>query len=362
MLPKPLSTILDIIPYTPGKSKAGDAKKIIKLSSNETPLGPSPKAIQAYTEAVSKLQRYPDGGSTIAREAIAQVYNLDPSRIICGAGSDEVIGLLCKAYAEPGSEVIYTEHGFLMYPIYAKIAGAHPVVVKEDNLRADVDAILAAVTAKTRLVFLANPNNPTGSYITKDEVHRLRKELRSDILLVIDGAYCEYVDRPDYSDGIELVEQTDNTVVTRTFSKIYGLASLRIGWGYCPAGIADVLNRVRGPFNVSASAQVAAAAAVKDQEHVAKAKAFNDKWLPWLEQQCQALGLKVHPSVANFILIAFPDGEKQATAANDYLMAHGIIPRMVTNYGLADCLRVTVGLEDENKAFVSALKDFLLKK
>ncbi|MBL0318975.1 MAG: histidinol-phosphate transaminase [Alphaproteobacteria bacterium] len=357
---KPLSSIYGITPYTPGKSKAAaGVSKIIKLSSNETPIGPSPKAIEAYNAAVKTLHRYPDGGSTQLRQAIAQVYELDADRIVCGAGSDEVIGMLCKAYAEAGSDVIYTEHGFLMYPIYAMIAGATPVAVKEADLRADIDAILAAVTPKTRIVFLANPNNPTGSYVTRDELWRLRKGLRDDILLVIDGAYAEYVSEKDYSDGIELVEKTDNTVVTRTFSKIYGLASLRIGWGYCPADVADVLNRVRGPFNTAACAQVAAVAAVLDAEHTAKAKAFNDEWLPWVSQQCRDMGLHVYPSVANFILISFPGGAQQAIAANDWLMERGIIPRMVANYGLPACLRITIGKEDENMAFVKSLKEFI---
>lgn len=357
LTPKP--AILTIEPYKPGLSKAGSNVKVRKLSSNESPLGASPKAIEAYIDAAKSLHRYPDGGATILREAISEVYGFNPDRIICGAGSDEIIAMLCHAYAGAGDEVLYSQYGFLMYPIYAKISGATAVTAPEKNLCTDVDSLLSAVTAKTKIVFIANPNNPTGSYIPKSELHRLRKNLPENILLVIDDAYSEYVSNADYSSGEELVDMGENTVMTRTFSKIYGLSSLRIGWAYCPQSVADVLNRVRGPFNVSTPAIIAATVAVRDVEFTKAAKEHNDKWLPWLSSQLEKIGLKPHPSVGNFILVEFPEGSKNADAANDYLMERGIIVRKMASYGLPKCLRITIGLEEDNEAVIKELKGFL---
>ncbi len=361
MPPKPKSAILSIIPYKPGLSKAMGSARIIKLSSNESPLGASPKAIEAYINAAINLQRYPDGGATILREAIGGVYGLNPDKIICGAGSDEIIAMLCHAYTGAGDEVLYSEYGFLMYPIYAKIAGATPVIAKEKNLRADVDNLLAAVTPKTKIMFIANPNNPTGSYISKAELLRLRNGLPENVLLVIDGAYAEYVSKDDYTSGEELVDMGENTVMTRTFSKIYGLASLRIGWAYCPESVIDILNCVRGPFNVSTTAILAASAAVRDVKFTKEAKEHNDRWLPWLSKQMENSGLKVYPSVGNFILVEFLDGAKNADKANDYLMDKGIIGRKVESYGLPKCLRFTIGLDEENKALSDAVAGFMGK-
>lgn len=357
----PKSGILDIQPYKGGLSKAGASKRVIKLSSNETPLGASPKAIESYKQAAEKLHRYPDGGCTVLREAIARVHQIDAERVVCGAGSDEIISLLCNAYAGEGDEVLYSRHGFLMYAISAKAAGATPVTAPETDLRADVDALLDAVTERTKIVFLANPNNPTGSYISKNEVLKLRKGLRDDILLVLDGAYAEYVNATDYTSGFDVVDMGENTVATFTFSKIYGLAALRVGWAYCPEGVADILNRVRGPFNVSAPGIEAAATAMLDTSFTAKAKAHNDEWLPWLSQELEALGLHVYPSQGNFILVDFGSAAK-ADAANDYLMAEGIIPRKVVNYELPSCLRITIGLKSDNQAVVKTLTAFLKKE
>ncbi len=358
--PIPRPGILDIEAYVPGESKLPSGVKPAKLSSNETPLGPSPKAIEAFRAAAADLERYPDGQATLLRNAIAARYGLDASRIVCGAGSDEILTMLAHAYLGPGDAAIYTEHGFLVYRIAILTNGATPVVAPEKDLRTDVDAILARVTPKTRVVFIANPNNPTGTYIPIDEVRRLRAGLRGDILLVLDGAYAEYVQRNDYEAGLELVATTDNTVMTRTFSKIHGLASLRIGWGYCPAAVADVLNRIRGPFNLSTPAIAAGTAAIADTAHMEKAVAHNSKWLPWLESEIGKLGLPVTPSVANFILIHFPrDAGRTAKDADAFMKSKGIILRMVGSYGLGHCLRMTIGSADENRRVVAALTEFM---
>jgi histidinol-phosphate aminotransferase len=357
--PKPRPGVLDIEAYVPGGSAVPGGVKPIKLSSNETPLGPSPKAVAAYKDAAGNLERYPDGQATALRQAIARRYGLSPERIVCGAGSDELISLIAHAYLGPGDEGIFTEHGFLLYRIVILAAGATPVVVPERGYKADVDAILAKVTPKTRIVFLANPNNPTGTYLAIDEVRRLREGLAANIVLVLDAAYAEYVRRNDYEAGLELVATTENTVMTRTFSKIFGLAGLRIGWAYCPAAIADALNRIRGPFNLSQPAIAAGAAAIEDQIHVEQAARHNETWLPWLAAEIEKLGLRVTPSVANFLLVHFPaDTARGAVACDEHFKSAGIIVRRVAGYGLPDALRITIGTEDENRKVVAALAAF----
>jgi histidinol-phosphate aminotransferase len=350
---------LEIDPYVPGESTLPGNIKPIKLSSNENPLGPSPAAVAALKAAADSLERYPDGSASGLRQAIARVHGLNPDRIVCGAGSDELLTLLAHAYLEPGDEGIFTEHGFLVYRIAILGCGATPVVAPETNLRTDVDKILERVTPRTKMVFIANPNNPTGTYIPFDEVRRLRRELPDHVLLVLDAAYSEYVRRNDYEAGIELVATTGNTVMTRTFSKIYGLAALRLGWAYCPEPVADVLNRIRGPFNVSSPAIAAGIAALEDRAHVEKSVAHNETWLPWLTAELEKLGLTVTPSVANFVLVHFPEKEgRDAEAANQFLQSRGIIVRRMGGYGLPGALRITIGTEDENKATVAALRDF----
>jgi histidinol-phosphate aminotransferase len=355
--PKPQPGILEISPYVPGESEVAGGLKAIKLSSNETPLGPSPKAMAAYKAAAEHLDRYPDGASTALRQAIARQYGLDPERIVCGAGSDELINLLAHAYVGPGDEVIHSAHGFLIYKIATLSSGGTPVSAPEKNYCADVDAMLERVTPRTKLVFLANPNNPTGTYLPHDEVRRLHRGLPRHTLLVLDAAYSEYVRRNDYEAGLELVATTENTVMTRTFSKIYGLAALRLGWAYCPAAVADVLNRVRGPFNVSGPAILAGVAALEDKAHVETAVAHNETWLPWVTAEIGKLGLKVTPSIGNFVLIHFPS-EKDAMAADAHLKSHSIIVRRVAAYGLPMCLRMTIGTEDDNRKVVAALAEF----
>jgi histidinol-phosphate aminotransferase len=356
---RPVPGILDIDPYIGGRADA-DGARVFKLSANESPLGPSPKAIEAFKNASQSMHIYPEGSARDLRLAIGEVFGLNADRIVCGNGSDELLHLLPQIYAGPGDEVLYSEHGFLVYKIAALAASATPVAVPEPNLITDVDALLARASAKTKMVFVANPNNPTGSYNTAAELRRLRAGLPKDCLLVIDAAYAEYVSRNDYESGIELVATTNNTVMTRTFSKIYGLAALRVGWAYGPASVVDALNRIRGPFNVSTAAQAAAVAAIRDRAYVDHCAAHNAKWLPWLAEQIAATGLKVRPSVGNFLLVEFdPSGKKTAAAADQFLMKRGVILRGVAAYGLPNCLRVSVGTEDANKAAVAALQEFM---
>ncbi len=359
--PTPRPGIMDITPYVPGRSGSddGDDRPVIKLSSNESALGPSPKAIEAAKAAAETMVRYPDGGATELREAIGAHHGLDPARIVCGAGSDELLEMIPRAYAGPGDEVLYSQYGFAIYPIAARAAGAIPVTAPETDYHTDVDAMLDHVSERTKVVFLANPNNPTGSYISQDEVSRLRDGLPDHVLLVVDSAYAEFVDHDDYSAGTELVDSSDNTVMTRTFSKIYALAGLRIGWLYGPPDIVDVLHRIRAPFNVSSVALAAAEAAIGDDEHVAHAREHNRLWLPRLTQSLRGLGLTVHPSVVNFLLVQFPGGAEQAAAADAYLAGRRIFVRNLVAYGLPDCLRINLGLDDEMAALVDALGDFM---
>lgn len=352
--------IMDIKPYVPGAAEIEGQDRVVKLSSNETPLGASPKAIAAYEGAAHALERYPDGGAAVLRAAIADLNDIEADRIVCGAGSDEVLQLIGDGFVGPGDEVIYTEHAFVVYSLVTKANGAVSVVVPEQNFRADVDAILDAVTERTRVVFLANPNNPTGSYVPFAEIERLHSELPSNVILVLDAAYSEYVNENDYSDGLELARDNANVVLTRTFSKIYGLAALRIGWAYCPPAIADVLNRIRGPFNTGVPAQEAAVAALGDQAHVDKARAHNDKWLAWLTQQIGGLGLEVTPSVCNFALIHFPTAAgKTAADADAFLKSRGYILRANAAPGLTGALRLSIGLEEDNREIVDLLKEFM---
>jgi histidinol-phosphate aminotransferase len=358
--PQPRPGVLDIAPYVPGKSSAPGVAKVFKLSSNETPLGPSANAIAAYRAAGEHLEDYPDGSALALREAIGAAFGLDPDRIVCGAGSDDLLNLIARAYLKDGDEAIHATHGFLVYPIATLAAGATPVVAPETNYTVNVDAILTSVTPRTKVVFLANPNNPTGTYIPFDEVKRLHKGLPPHVLLVLDAAYAEYVQRNDYESGIELVATTDNVVMTRTFSKIYGLAALRLGWMYGPAHVVDAINRVRGPFNVNAPAIAAGIAAIRDTAHVERARAHNARWLAWLTEEIGKLGLKVTPSIANFLLIHFSDRKgRTAKDADGFLTKRGLILRQVGAYKLPNALRMSVGTEEANRLVVQALKEFM---
>jgi histidinol-phosphate aminotransferase len=356
--PMPRPGILDIDAYVPGRHKAEGVARVHRLSSNESPLGPSPRAVTTFRDLAEDLHLYPDGSADALRQAIARVHGLHPSRIVCGAGSDELLSLLAQAYLGPGDEAIFTEHAFLVYRIATLARGADPVVVRERDLTADVDAILGQVSDRTRMVFLANPNNPTGTYLPIAELRRLHAGLPARVLLVIDAAYAEYVRRNDYEAGIELVAEHENVVMTRTFSKAYGLANLRLGWLYGPAHVIDVLNRIRGPFNVSGAAIAAGVAAVEDRAHLARAVAHNEEWLPWLVREFEALGLGVTPSVGNFLLIHFPDSRKAADA-DGFLQKRGLLLRAMTAYGLPHALRLSIGTEEANRAVVAALSEFL---
>lgn len=349
---------MDIAPYVGGESKAPGQQRVIKLSSNENPFGPSPKAIEAIKNTAALSHFYPDGHCTELRAALGRKHGIDPARIVCGAGSDELIYLLCRSYLGQGDELLYTEHGFLVYSIAAQSCGAVPVKVAEKNLTADIDALAAAVTPRTKMVFVANPNNPTGSWLNRDDVRRLRAKLPGHVMLVLDSAYAEFADDAAYSAGHELVEESGNTVVLRTFSKIYGMGGLRLGWAHCPDDIADVLNRVRGPFNVSSAAQVAGLAALGDDDFVLETAAHTKACREKTAQRLTALGLTVYPSAGNFLLVAFSSPEA-AENCRLFLKQQGILVRQMGAYGLPGCLRISIGLDDEMDLACDAIKSYV---
>jgi len=361
--PVPRAGVLDISAYVPGRSEAPGAAKVHKLSSNETPLGPSPKAVEAFRAAGATLEHYPDGASTALRQAIGKAFGLDPARIVCGTGSDELLNLSAQAYLSAGDEAISTRHGFLVYRNATLAAGGKPVIAEERNYTANVDEILRLVTPRTKLIFIANPNNPTGTYLPFAEVRRLHAALPGRVLVVVDAAYAEYVRRNDYESGIELVATSENVVMTRTFSKVHGLAALRLGWMYAPMAVVDAVNRIRGPFNVNAPAMAAAIASLNDPAHIERSVAHNAKWLPWLEDNIRKLGLEVTPSVANFVLVHFPQTRgKTAKDADAFLMKRGLVLRQVGAYHLPNALRMSVGTEEANKLAVSALGEFMARE
>ncbi|MGD9918140.1 MAG: histidinol-phosphate transaminase [Paenirhodobacter sp.] len=339
---RPQPGILDIALYEGGASHVAGISDAIKLSSNENPFGPSDKAKEAFARCAHKLHRYPSTDHASLRQAIGDVYGLDPARIICGVGSDEIIRMLVNAYAGPKDEVLFTEHGFLMYKIAALGAGATPVAVPERERTTDVDAILKACNKKTKLVFLANPNNPTGTMIGLAELERLAAGLPKQTLLVIDGAYAEYVE--GYDGGAELATRLPNVFMTRTFSKIYGLGGLRIGWGYGPQAIIDVLSRVRDPFNLSTAQLETAEAAVRDQDWISRCREDNTRLRHWLAEALAERGVPSDTSMANFVLARF-GSEEEAVACDEFLKKDGLIVRRVASYGLPNCLRITVGDE-----------------
>ena len=356
--PTPRPGILDIAPYVPGSSSAPGAAKIHKLSSNESALGASPHAIEAYRSASGNLHLYPDGSAGALRDKIGALHGLDPARIVCGAGSDEILQLLTRAYVGAGENIVQSDHGFLVYALAAKSCGAEVRFAPEKNLTTDVDAVLDCVDAATRIVFIANPNNPTGTYIPDSEMRRLREHLPPEVLLVIDAAYAEYMDADDYAAGDAMVEENDNVVMTRTFSKIYGLGGVRLGWGYFPAPIADVINRIRGPFNVNAPAIAAGLAALDDQAFVEKNRAFNASERAIVAQALGGLGLECVTSAGNFILVRFPtEPGKSASDMQEFLRSKGVIVREMAAYKLPNHLRISIGPKDANRALIDAVTE-----
>ena len=353
----------DLPVYVPGKAKLDGFENPARLAANEGPLGPSEAAMEAYRALAPQLHRYPDGGAQALRGSIRDRYGLDADRLIFGVGSDEILTLVARAYLGPGDEAVYSEHGFLMYPIVTQSVGATPVMAPEAARRTDVDAILDAVTERTRVVFLANPNNPTGTYATASELERLHQGLRGDILLVLDAAYAEYVREADYDPGTALVENSGNVLMTRIFSKIHALAGLRLGLGYGPAAVIESLNRLRDPFNINAPAAAAGAASVEDTGFIERSVAHNEQWRGWLAGQLGQLGLGMTDSVTNFLLVDFApwaarlgcDGPGAAERAQRHLQENGILVRQMGAYNLPSCLRISIGLEHEVRAVVDHL-------
>jgi histidinol-phosphate aminotransferase len=361
--PEPKPWIMAIAPYVPGRSTTDDGRKVAKLSSNENPLGTSPKAREAFLAAASRLERYPDASGTELRDVLAEKYGLDPARIIYGNGSDEVLHLAAGAFAGPGDEVIFVHYGFAVYEIAARRVGAVPVIAPDSDYATDVDAILACVTEHTKIVYIANPNNPTGTYATKEEIARLHAGLRPDILLVLDHAYAEYIEGDAEDGGMALAETAPNVLVTRTFSKMYGLAAERIGWGYASPAIIEAMHRIRLPFSITIAGTAAAIAALGDTEFVEHTRAHNAEWRAWFSQEIAKLGnagLRAVPSQANFVLVLF-EGKLTAEAAYKGLMDAGYIVRWLPGQGLPHGLRITVGTEPETRGVAAALREMVEK-
>jgi len=355
--PQPKAGILDIAPYIGGKSKIEGVAEPIKLSSNENALGCSARAVEAFTEAQKKLFRYPDGHAGPLREAVAAYHGLEPERLVFGNGSDEVFALLNQVYLEAGDNIVTGEHGFLAYRISALACQAEVKLAEEPDFRIDVDRLYDLVDARTKIVYISNPANPTGTWNTPEEIADLRARLDPSVLLVIDEAYAEFVDEPTWASAFPLARTSDNVIVTRTFSKIHGLAGLRVGFGYCPKAVIEAVDRIRLPFNVNLPAQYAAVAALSDHFHIEASRTQILTWHPRLVQEIRALGFTVNTSIGNFVLIHFKDAA-EAVRANESLMQQGIIVRHVANYGLPQCLRVTIGRDEENRAFLEALARF----
>ncbi|TNE61739.1 MAG: histidinol-phosphate transaminase [Alphaproteobacteria bacterium] len=356
--PKAHDWIVKMKPYVPGKSTVAGIHHPVKLSSNESVFGPSPKALEAARASADRMMRYPDAESRALRDAIAQVHGLDAERIICGAGSDDILTLLIHSFAGPGDEVIFSQYGFMVYPVQTDAVGATGIAVPNKDWGADIDGILAAVTERTKLIFIDNPNNPTGAYVRWDEIERLHAALPENVLLVLDAAYAECVTAADYDAGARLVERAENVVMVRTFSKMYALAGLRVGWGYFPPALADMINRVRMPFNVCLTGQDAAIAAVHDQAHLKASVDFNAEWRDWETAALTALGLDVVPSETNFLLVGFPtESPFTALECNEFLLKNGYIVRALGV--LPNHLRISIGSEQQNRGVVALITEFM---
>ena len=355
--------INSVIKYEAGISKLADRKKVVKLSSNEGAFGTSNKIKKILKEFQGKIFRYPDPENNILKEGISKRYKLNKKNIICGNGSDEILTIIAKIFSGPGDEILYSEYGFLMYPIAAQLSGAKGVKVKDVNYRNSLKNFSKAITKRTKIIFIANPNNHTGTYLTNKELNEFILKLPKRILLVIDAAYAEYITKKDYSSGKELVKRNNNVIMTRTFSKIYGLAGLRLGWAYCPKYIVDIFNKVRLPFNINIAAMKAGTTALSDKSFYAKSVKHNTHYLNWLAKEIIKLGLIPLPSVANFILVKFPSkGKFSADKVNKFLLSKGIILRKVDSYGLKDFLRISIGKKNELIKLMNFLKIYFKKK
>ena len=358
--PTPKPGILDIAPYVPGKAKVDGVEHPLKLSANENILGSSPLAREAFATAIDHLHMYPEGRSNMLRAAIGEKYGLEPERLLFGCGSDEIFQLINQTFLEPGDNIVQGQYGFGAYAIGARACQAEVRFAPEKDYRIDVDELLKLVDGRTRAVFVANPGNPTGTWVGGAEIRRLHAALPPSVILVLDGAYAEFVDDPGFEAGAAMVREFDNVVMTRTFSNLHGLAALRVGWAYMPEEMAAAVDRIRLPFNVNIPAQLAAVAALGDDDFQARSLALVAQWRPWLAQQLGGLGLEAIPSAANFILVGFPKTPgRTAKEAEAFLASRGIIVRGVTGYGLPDHLRMTIGLEEHNRALVEALADFM---
>jgi histidinol-phosphate aminotransferase len=361
-IPKPKPYISAIHAYTPGKAKADDGRVLIKLSANENPLGCSPQASEALAGQRDTMSRYPDPASNALREALASTYGLDSAQIVCGTGSDELLNLIAAGYAGLGDEIIHVNYGFVVYEIATRKVGAEVVMAPDKDYGTDVDALLAMVTPKTRLVFLANPNNPTGTLMSAEQIERLHAELPKDCIFVLDQAYGEYLE-DDGPGAFDLARSHENVLITRTFSKIYGLAAERIGWAYGAPHLIDTLNRIRGPFNVTTAGQAAAIAALADTDFVERSRAHNTLWRDWMISEVASLsnyGLRAVPSAANFVLVLF-EGNCSAEIANRELIEAGYVVRHLPNQGLGHALRITIGTKEENEGLMAALRAILAK-
>ena len=357
--PTPRSTIAEMVRYQPNLS-VNKSQRVIRLSANEGAFGPSPKAKAVLTNIGESMHWYPEEEPLALAEALGKKYNLDSSKMVFGCGSDELIMSICQAFIGPDDEAIHSEYGFIMYPMSIKVAGGRPISAPDVNFKVDVDAILERITDRTRVVFLANPNNPTGSYLSRTEVNKLHRGLPNNILLVIDSAYAEFVVRNDYSDGSELVDNFDNVIMLRTFSKLYAMAGLRLGWGYGPAHVTDALHVVKQPFGANRAAVEAAIAAIDDQEFIDKSVEHNLIWQPWTAAEFEKLGLKCLPSVTNFLMVKFP--QKLGSTAEDaskYLSDRGILTRGMSGYGAPEYLRLSIGTEEEMRTVVNTVAEFL---
>ncbi|MET3666347.1 histidinol-phosphate transaminase [Caulobacter sp. 1776] len=358
--PVPKPGIMDIHAYVGGKSKVEGIAHPVKLSSNENILGSSDKARQAYRDAIDRLHIYPDGKSNLLRAAVAERFKLEPERLTFGDGSDEIFALLNQVYLEPGDNIVQGEHGFAAYAIGARACQGEVRMAKETNHRIDIDEVIKCVDERTRLVFIANPANPTGTWLTGEEIRELHAALPPSVILVLDGAYAEFCSDPRFEDGLDLARTAENVIVTRTFSKIHGLAALRVGWGYGPSHIIEPIERIRPPFNTSIPGQEAAIAALFDDEFQARSLALVEQWRPWMAQQLGGIGLEVTPSAANFVLATFPTTPgKTAREAEAFLASKGYLVRAVANYNLPDAIRITIGLEEQNRAVMELLTEFM---